>query len=282
MSMPPPAEMTSGYAPSGAARIYVETAGAGPDLIFVHAGVSDSRMWDPQVEAFAGEFRVTRYDHRGFGKSKMPDEPYALRDDLFNVIRHLAIARATLVGCSMGGATAIDFALEHPEMVSALVLVGSGVSGLNDPKQLSADSLKYWTEFLALMRDRDIERAREMEAKYWIDGPARDSAQIDPVYRTRARQLHRENFSIDRFARQEQPLNPPAIGRLREIAAPTLVAIGDKDSQDVTKLADRFAAEIPNATLVTIANAAHLPSLEHPEQFNAILSRFLRRPRPTN
>jgi 3-oxoadipate enol-lactonase len=281
MSMPPRAELTSGYAPSGAARIYFETAGAGPDLVFVHAGVSDSRMWDPQFEAFAGEFRVTRYDHRGFGKSKMPDEPYALRDDLFNVIRRLGIAKATLVGCSMGGATAIDFALEHPEMVSALVLVGSGVSGLNDPKQLSADSIRHWSEFLTLVRNRDLERAREMDAKYWIDGPSRDSAQIAPVYRTRARQLHRENFSIDRFARQEQPLQPPAIDRLREIAAPTLVVIGDNDSEDVIKLADRFAAEIPNAALVTIANAAHLPSLEHPDQFNPILSRFLTRLRHT-
>jgi pimeloyl-ACP methyl ester carboxylesterase len=282
MSMPPPAEQTSGYAPSGAAKIYFETAGAGPDLVFVHAGVSDSRMWDPQVEAFAGNFRVTRYDHRGFGKSKMPEDPYALRDDLFNVIHHLHIAKATLVGCSMGGATAIDFALEHPKMVSALVLVGSGVSGLNDPKQLSADSLKYWTEFLTLVRNRDVERAREMEAKYWIDGPSRDSAKIDPLYRTRARQLHRENVSIDRFAHQEQPLKPPAIDRLREIAAPTLVVIGDNDSEDLIKLADRFAAEIPNAALVTIANAAHLPSLEHPDQFNGILRRFLANVRPTN
>ena len=273
--MPSPAELKSGYASSGAAKIYFETAGAGPDLVFVHAGVSDSRMWAPQVEAFAGEFRVTRYDHRGFGKSKMTDEPYALRDDLFNVIRHVDIPRAVLIGCSMGGATAIDFALEHPQTVSALVLVGSGVSGLNDPKQLSADSLKHWTEFLTLVRDRDVERAREMDAKYWIDGPSRDSARIDPVYRTRARQLHRENFSIDRFAHQEQPLKPPAIDRLRELAAPTLVVIGDNDAEDLIKLADRFAAEIPNATLVTIANAAHLPSLEHPDEFNRILSRFL-------
>jgi pimeloyl-ACP methyl ester carboxylesterase len=280
--MPPRTELTSGYAPSGAARIYFESAGAGPNLIFVHAGVADSRMWDPQVEAFAGEFRVTRYDHRGFGKSKMPDEPYALRDDLFNVMQHVDIARATLVGCSMGGATAIDFTLEHPRMVRALVLVGSGVSGLNDPKQLSADSLKHWTEFLTLVRDRDVERAREMDAKYWIDGPSRDSAQIDPVYRTRARQLHRENFSIDRFAHQEQPLKPPAIDRLREITAPTLVVIGDNDSEDLIKLADRFAAEIPNATLATVANAAHLPSLEHPDQFNRTLSRFLAGVRPAN
>jgi pimeloyl-ACP methyl ester carboxylesterase len=273
--MPPPTETTSGYATSGVAKIYFETAGAGPDLVFVHAGVSDSRMWEPQFDAFSNRFRVVRYDHRGFGKSKMPDEPFTLRDDLLNVVRHVGIAKATFVGCSMGGATVVDFALEHPEMVTATVLVGSGVSGLNDPKELSADAIKHWTEFLTLVRDRDIDGAREIEAKYWIDGPSRDPAQIDPAYRDRARQLHRENFSIDSFAHQEAPLQPPAIGRLREIAAPTLIVIGDNDSEDLVKLADRLAAEIPNATRTTIKNAAHLPSLEHPDQFNEILNNFL-------
>jgi len=205
----------------------------------------------------------------------MPAEPFALRDDLLSVMRQLGISKATFVGCSMGGATVIDFALEHPEMVSALVLVGSGVTGLNDPSQLSADSLKHWAEFLTAARDRDVDRAREMDAKYWIDGPSRDAAQVDPVYRERARQLHRENFSLERLARQEEPLKPPAIGKLGEIAAPALVVIGDHDEQDLVKLADRLAREIPNASLVTIANAAHLPSLEHPDQFNRILSDFL-------
>ena len=279
--MAPRSDFQSGYVTSGAAKIYFEAAGAGPDLVFIHAGVSDSRMWDPQFETFAAEFRVVRYDHRGFGKSAMPAGAYALRGDLLSVVRHLGIARATFVGCSMGGATAIDFALEHPEMVSALVLVGSGVTGLNDPSQLSAETIKYWTEFLTAVRDSDVERARELEAKYWIDGPSRDAARVDPVYRNRARLLHRENFSPERLKMQEEPLKPPAIGRLRDIAAPTLVAIGDNDEEDLVKFADRLATEIPNATLVTIANAAHLPSLEHPDQFNKILRDFLTHPSQT-
>jgi 3-oxoadipate enol-lactonase len=270
-----PREIISGYAKSGAAEIYYETAGAGPALIFVHAGVSDSRMWDSQFDLFAAKFRVVRYDHRGFGKSKMPDGAYALRDDLLNVVRHLGIAKAVFVGCSMGGAAVVDFALEHPEMVSALVLVGSGVSGLNDSSQLTAAAIKHWTELITAVRDGDVERARELDGNYWIDGPSRDAARIDPLYRERARELHRENFSLANFARIEEPLKPPAIGRLREIAAPTLIMIGDDDSEDLVTLADRLAAEIANARLVTVANAAHLPSLEHPAQFNRILSEFL-------
>lgn len=147
--MAPRFDVTSGYAPSGAAKIYFESAGTGRNLIFAHAGISDSRMWDPQFESFAERFRVVRYDHRGFGKSKLTDEPYALADDLLNVLRHLSVAKTALVGCSMGGTAAIDFALEHPEMVAALVLVGSGVSGLNDPKELSAEAIKHWIDSLA-------------------------------------------------------------------------------------------------------------------------------------
>ena len=266
--------VSSGYAPSGRAQLYFETAGTGEALVFLHAGVSDSRMWDPQFQKFATKFRVIRYDHRGFGETEFPDEPFALRDDLSNLLRHLGVRRAVLVGCSMGGAAAIDFTLEHPEAVAGLVLVGSGVSGLNDPAQLSADALKYWSELLTVIEKGDLDRAREMEAKYWIDGPSRASSEVDPVYRGRALQLHRDNFSPENFARQEKPLTPPALGRLSEINAPTLVVIGDHDSEDLRKLADRLVAEIAGARLVRM-NAAHLPSLEHPAQFSQLLDEFL-------
>ena len=267
-------DLSSGYAPSGGAQLYFETAGTGDAVVFLHAGVSDSRMWDLQMEKFARKFRVIRYDHRGFGKTKFPDEPFALRDDLSNLLRHLGVKKAVLVGCSMGGGAAIDFALEHPEAVAGLVLVGSGVSGLNDPAQLSAGALKYWSELLRVIQKGDLDQAREMDGKYWIDGPSRASSEVDPVYRDRALQLHRENFSLERFAHQEKSLTPPAIGRLREINAPTLVVIGDHDSEDLRKLAGRLAAEIVGAKLVKM-NAAHLPNLEQPAQFSQLLDEFL-------
>jgi len=264
----------SGYATSGGAQLYFETAGTGHALVFLHAGVSDSRMWDPQWQRFALNFRVIRHDHRGFGKTKFVDEPFALRDDLSNLLRHLGVEKAILVGCSMGGAAAIDFALEHPEAVAGLVLVGSGVSGWNDPGQLSTGALKHWSELLRAIHKGDLDGAREMDAKYWIDGQSRASSEVDPIYRERALRLHRDNFSPERFARQEKSLTPPAIGRLREINAPTLVVIGDHDAEDLRKLADRLAAEIVGAKLVKM-NAAHLPSLEHPAQFNQLLDEFL-------
>ena len=262
----------SGYAPSDGAKIYFESAGAGPTVVFIHAGVSDRRMWDPQFDFFARKFRVVRYDLRGFGKSEMPDLPYSNRADLGNVLLHLKIDKAALVGCSMGGATAIDFTLEHPERVTALLPVGAGVSGWNE---WSDEGIRYFTEFMRLAKEGNIERAREMDAVLWLDGPARDPSRIDPSYRRRAREIHKDNFSFTRFAHPEQELKPPAIGRLREINCPTLVLVGDSDTPELMKLATRLAKEIPGARSVTIANAAHLPNLEHPDEFNALVDEFL-------
>jgi len=262
----------SGYAPSDGAKIYFESAGAGPTVVFIHAGVSDRRMWDSQFDFFAKRFRVVRYDLRGFGKSEMPDLPYSNRADLVNVLQHLEIDKAALIGCSMGGATAIDFTLEHPERVTALLPVGAGVSGWNE---WSDEGIRYFTEFMRLAKEGDVERAREMDAVLWLDGPARDPSQIDPSYRRRAREIHKDNFSFTRFAHPEQELKPPAIGRLGEINCPTLVLVGDSDTPELMKLATRLAKEIPGARFVTIANAAHLPNLEHPDEFNALVDEFL-------
>ena len=87
--------------------------------------------------------------------------------------------------------------------------------------------------------------------------------------------MHRDNFSLELFQHTEVPLSPPAINRLREIRCPTLAVIGDHDAEDLRKVANHLANQIPGAKLHTIANAAHLPSLEHPVEFNRLLNDFL-------
>jgi 3-oxoadipate enol-lactonase len=264
--------VVTGYAPSGGAKLYFEVCGDGLALVFIHAGVSDHRMWDTQVDFFSSQFKVIRYDLRGFGKSSMPEEKFALRDDLLAVMQHLGIRKAALVGCSMGGGTAIDFTLEHPEMVTALVPVGAGVSGWDDWSQ---ESIDLWTAATSLVQKGDANGAFELSVRCWIDGPSREPSRVDPKYRERARQLHNENFSLERFQQADEPLNPPAIKRLKEIKCPTMVVIGDSDTQDLRKVAQYLASEIPGATMTMIENAAHLPSLEHPAQFNRLLQGFL-------
>ena len=108
--------MTAGFLDVNGARLRYEEAGSGPALVMLHGHLIDSGQWDSQVAAFAPEFRVVRYDARGFGRSDKPAESFAFFEDLRVLLRLLEIERGCLVGCSGGGATIIDLALAHPEM----------------------------------------------------------------------------------------------------------------------------------------------------------------------
>ncbi|HEY6421258.1 MAG TPA: alpha/beta hydrolase, partial [Candidatus Binataceae bacterium] len=117
----------------------------------------------------------------------------------------------------------------------------------------------------------------ELQAKLWIDGPARGLERIDPVFRDRARKLLEDNFSRELFAAQleERPLTPPAIGRLGEIRVPALVIVGDADLPELLKMADILAEKIAGARKVVIPNTAHMVNMERPREFEALLLEFL-------
>ena len=122
-------EPASAFVEVNGARLYYEDSGNGETLVLIHAGIADSRMWEGQLAAFARCYRVIRYDMRGFGRSEMGEGPYAHHRDLHALLDALGVERAHLVGCSMGGRTAIDFTLEYPARVRSLVLVGSAIGG---------------------------------------------------------------------------------------------------------------------------------------------------------
>src|SRR5512147_2484007 len=120
--------MNPGTIPIGDGQIYYESAGEGPALVLVHAGFVDSRMWDTQWEDFSRDHHVVRFDMRGYGRSSLLQGPVSRRDDLYQLLEGLGIERAILLGCSMGGGIVLDFALDHPERISALILVSASPS----------------------------------------------------------------------------------------------------------------------------------------------------------
>ncbi len=109
--------------------VYHEVAGDGAAVALLHSGICDSRMWDPQWEAFGEKHRVVRCDLRGFGRSPLPAGRFAHPADVIELLDALAFGPAALVGSSMGGGVALQVAVARPDLVSALVLVGSGVRG---------------------------------------------------------------------------------------------------------------------------------------------------------
>src|SRR5688572_14601385 len=114
-------------------QLYYEVAGEGKTgratVVLIHAGFLDHGMWDEQWEALRRDYRVIRYDMRGYGKSDALEGPTNRRAELYALLIHLGVDAAYLVGCSLGGTTALDFALEHPAMVKGLVVVNGTPSG---------------------------------------------------------------------------------------------------------------------------------------------------------
>ena len=117
----------TGFADVGGSKLYYEIAGKGPAVVLIHGGLVDSRLWNGQFEKFARHFKVIRYDLRGFGRSDFSYGPYSHVADLHSLLTYLKIESASLVGLSLGGIIAADFAIEHPEMVEKLVLTSSGL-----------------------------------------------------------------------------------------------------------------------------------------------------------
>ena len=139
-------------------------------MVLLHPGIGDSRVWDLIAPRLAARYRVIRYDARGHGMSPPATAPFNLLDDLITVLDQLEVARATMVGCSQGGATSIDLALAQPERVSALVLVSPGVSGYPMPGNPELDA-----QFEACAEVGDVEGIARLAGGIWTTGEPDDA-----------------------------------------------------------------------------------------------------------
>ena len=261
--------LQTGKAHLDGADLYYEVAGEGPSLVLAHAGFVDRRMWDEQFPVFAQHYRVVRYDRRGFGDSRLTPGPFSHRRDLYQLLKFLDIERAHLLGCSMGGATIIDFALEHPEMTSSLTLVASALGGY----QFQGDMPEPLQELGAAIQAKDFDKAAELAVRIWIDGPHRTPHQVDARVRERGREMSRT--ALPSAFVMDEPLEPPAIERLHELAVPTLVIVGSLDDASIATIGQLLATRIAGARKVTIPGTAHLPNMEKPEEFNRKVLAFL-------
>lgn len=258
-------------------RLYVEEAGSGDAVVFLHPGLWDSRTWDPQFATFAERYRVLRLDARGYGRSSRPEPgvPYSHARDLLAVFDDAGIERAALVGCSMGGATAIDFTIVHPERVAALVLAAAGPSGFEGTPEQEADWEAWWTEHDApvdaAVEAGDLERAQDLRlSTMWARLGTGDEGG------RRIRDIAFDNLhelTMDESA-QEQ-LDPPAFERLGEISVPTLVLPADHDPPEMEPIAVALAERIPNARLVRIPETDHVINLRRPDEFDRVVLGFL-------
>lgn len=255
-------------------RLFVETAGAGTALVFLHGFGLDRRMWDPQFELFAQEFRVIRYDFRGFGRSSAPPETsFSHADDLHRLLHHLGAGPAHVVGLSMGGRFALRFVLAFPEEARSLVLVDSALDGYG----WSPEWKREWSAIQSLARAGRVSEARRRWLGHPLFAPACERTDL-----ARALREQIEGYSGWHWVNRDTALvpDPPALTQLGGIRQRTLVLVGERDLPDFHRIGAILAGGILRAKLQTVRGSGHMANLEAPAQFNAMVAEFLRSQEP--
>ncbi len=243
---------------SGNAHLAAESSGTGPDVLLVHAGVTDQRSWQHLVDALA-DHRCLTYDARGYGRTTYQKEDgWSPVEDAAAVLRAYDAGPAVVVGSSMGGRTTIDLALAHPELVGALVLIGPAVSGAPDasyePEVLALDD-----EWEAAEAAGDLDAVNRLETRVWLDGPTAPEGRVVGAARDLFLDMNRIALEAEDPGDQ---VEGDAWDRLGEIAVPTLVLVGEHDLRYVKENCAHLVATIPGARLVELPGVAHVPHLE--------------------
>jgi pimeloyl-ACP methyl ester carboxylesterase len=265
----------TGYAEVDGGRLYYETSGKGPALVLIHAGFLDSRIWDTQFQLFSENYRVIRYDVRGFGKSDVARTKFSDYKDLHGLLDHLRVKTASLVGVSNGGRIASDFAVEYPSMVNHLVLVSPGMSGY---KSSGPEEEKMWEEFDAQMKPQE-DAVREGRAADTVamDVTTWGSAQT-PANRERITHIAMDNFhvQVENPWKLQVPPEPRTWHRLSQIRTPTLLIIGDRDVAPQIVMVGNIHSHIRGSKKVLIQGADHIVNMSKPDEFNRTVLEFLR------
>ena len=242
-------------------------------VLLLHAGIADSRMWQPQVEKLqTAGYRVLVPDLRGFGQRVLEPVPFSHVRDVEAVLE----GPVAVVGNSLGGRVALELALYRPDLVERLVLIAPGMPGWD----WSAETRAGWAEEEAAFERGDVEAAAEATLRLWVDGPRRSPEAVDPSMRSAVGDMVLRSYELqqhawDAGAREEEILDPPVNERLGEVRCPTLVIVGDEDVTDMLAIAAHVAESISGARLVNVPQTAHLPSLERADEINALLLAFL-------
>lgn len=228
-------------------------------------------MWNHVVPGLTHAYRVIRFDFRGYGESPPTTQPYRQIEDLAVVLDQLGVAQAHLVGASMGGAVALNFALAHPDRVRSLSLLASGLSGYDFSTEIEA----YWEAEEAALERGDIDATVELNLDVWVRGAGREWTERSRAVATELRDALRVIATNQSGAEDLELGNEPARPRLAEISVPALVVIAESDPTDLVAIGELLAATLPGARVVRMPDTAHLPALERPAETLETLIDFL-------
>jgi pimeloyl-ACP methyl ester carboxylesterase len=261
---------TSGYVELSGSKIYYEERGSGPAVVFLHDGLLDSVSWDEVWQRLTTKYQAVRYDRRGYGRSDLATNSFSPADDLLKLLTHLKVEHAIVVGSSSGSAVAIDFAIEHPERVDGLFLLGPTLHGVESSAEFRQRANRNNEPM-----ERDDVRAM---ARNWSQDSFLIAGRNEEARRKIFDQLVANAEKLKQYdSTLEEKLSPPASKRLAEIKTPTLILVGEADIADVHTHATAINAGIIFSERIVVKEAGHLIQLEKPDEVVKRLESFVER-----
>jgi len=251
-------------------RLCFEVAGSGSPVVLLHGGWLDMRQWDEEFDALAREHRVVRYDARGYGRSALGSTPYSHLEDLASLLRGLGIDRTQLVGLSNGAAIAVEFALWAPASVHSLVIGPAPMRGHDLGPEFMTGMRAVTSAGAAGDKDACVAAA-------WDFAPLRVAAGLSEARPRIDMMIRAHDFGYARpGAPKRSSLEPPVSARFEEVAAPTLVVIGDGEMPALIEQGETMARRIPGARVELIPGAGHVVNVERPAEYQAAVFDWLR------
>jgi pimeloyl-ACP methyl ester carboxylesterase len=250
-------------------RIGFERAGGGPPLVLVHGALSDSRVWQWQLDALSDEFTVVAWDAPGCGQSSDPPESFRLpeyADVLGGLIATLGHERAHVLGHSFGGALVLELARRHPRAVATLILAG-GYAGWAG--SLPAHEVERRLAFALDAADRLPDGFEPASM------PGLFSGKLSPEAAATLRTVMSESRPVATRTMAHALAEADLRDDLASIHVPTLLLYGDADERSSVSVADDLLRRIPDSKLVVLPGLGHECYLEDPDGFNAEIRGFL-------
>jgi pimeloyl-ACP methyl ester carboxylesterase len=252
----------------GDEKLYYEEHGSGDPIVFLHGFTLDRRMWRRQVDYFSKSFRVIIYDSRGHGKSSCPETGYsrAIRvKDLKKLVDALKLDKFHLVGLSMGGATALGYAIDFPDSLKSLTLVDTAAGGYSPPPK--------YRDLRDAARDQGVEEAKRRWKKfalfYYLNRDEELRKEMDEIISGHCGHLWLDPMRGKYKDRDDVSLS-------RNLKIPTMIFVGEKDRYFIP-LARTLHENIADSEIDIVPDVGHMLNMEAPERFNHRLEQFLER-----
>ena len=247
-------------------RLYYEVHGEGEPVVLIHGLGSSTRDWEFQVSDLSRRYRVITFDLRGHGQSDKPPGRYTLpmlAADVRELLTSLSVARAHIVGLSLGGCIAFQLAVDAPQVIQTLVIVNSGPElVLHSFKQRAA----IWQR-LAIVRLMGMRKMGEVLSRRLFVKP--EHGPLRETFVARWAENDRRTY----LAAFRAMIGWSVTDRLSTIECPTLVVTADQDYTPVA-LKEAYAAKMPRARVVTIPDSRHATPMERPDELNRVLHEF--------